>query len=48
MRPEKVEMLLKQGEGLEVEFKTASFDLNKDTFETICGFLNRASLDYHE
>ena len=41
MRPEKVEKLLKQGEGLEVEFKTASFDLNKDTFETICAFLNR-------
>src|ERR1700753_3110230 len=33
--------LLQQGEGIEVEFKTARFDLNKDTFDTICAFLNR-------
>ena len=38
---EKVEELLLQGEGIEVEFKTAQFELNKDTFETICAFLNR-------
>jgi ATP-dependent DNA helicase RecG len=33
--------LLQQGEGIDVEFKTARFDLNKDTFDTICAFLNR-------
>lgn len=41
MRIKKVGELLQQGEGLEVEFKTARFDLNKNTFETICAFLNR-------
>jgi len=41
MTIEKVNELLKQGEGIEIEFKTARFDLNKDVFDSICGFLNR-------
>jgi ATP-dependent DNA helicase RecG len=36
-----IKELLQQGEGIEVEFKTARFDLNKDTFDSICAFLNR-------
>jgi ATP-dependent DNA helicase RecG len=41
MTIEKIEELLQQGEGIEVEFKTAQFDLNKDIFDSICAFLNR-------
>ena len=33
--------ILKEGEGLEIEFKTSTFELNKDVFESICAFLNR-------
>ena len=41
MTPEKLNELILQGEGIEVEFKTSQFELSKDTFETICAFLNR-------
>ena len=41
MTDEKIEVFLQQGEGLEVEFKKSLFKLNKNTFETICAFLNR-------
>jgi ATP-dependent DNA helicase RecG len=41
MTIEKIEALLKGGEGIEVEFKTSQFELNKDIFDTICAFLNR-------
>jgi ATP-dependent DNA helicase RecG len=41
MTIDKLKRLLQQGEGLEVEFKTSHFELNKDTFDSICGFLNR-------
>ena len=33
--------LLRKGEGITVEFKTAQQKLNKDAFESICAFLNR-------
>jgi ATP-dependent DNA helicase RecG len=41
MTTEQIEKLLQKGEGIEIEFKTAHFDLNKDTFDSICAFLNR-------
>jgi len=41
MTIEKVSELLRGGEGINVEFKTAGFELNKDVFDSICGFLNR-------
>lgn len=41
MTSEKLNELILQGECIEVEFKTSRFELNKDTFETICAFLNR-------
>ncbi|MBW3466918.1 RNA-binding domain-containing protein [Arthrospiribacter ruber] len=41
MNSEKLKDLLQKGEGLEVEFKTSQFELNKDAFESICAFLNR-------
>lgn len=41
MTSDKIEALLRKGEGIDIEFKTAQFDLNKDTFDTICAFLNR-------
>ncbi len=39
---EKIKKILRRGEGLEVEFKESLYKLNKNTFETICAFLNRA------
>lgn len=41
MTHDKVKQLLQQGEGFEIEFKTARFELNKDTFDSICAFLKR-------
>ncbi len=41
MTPEKFKDILQKGEGIEVEFKTSQFELNKDAFESICAFLNR-------
>src|SRR5687767_12740995 len=41
MTIDKLKRLLQQGEGLEVEFKTSHFELSKDTFDSICSFLNR-------
>jgi len=37
-----IEKILQEGEGKTVEFKTSKDQLNKDVFETICAFLNRA------
>ena len=39
--PEAVERLLKQGEGINVEFKQARASLPNDVFESVCAFLNR-------
>ena len=33
--------LIKEGEGLRVEFKTCRKALNRDVYETVCAFLNR-------
>src|SRR6266508_625063 len=41
MTAEKLPEILKQGEGIEVEFKTCHFELTKNTFDSVCGFLNR-------
>jgi ATP-dependent DNA helicase RecG len=41
MTPEKLNEIISQGEGIEVEFKTSKSELSKDIFETICAFLNR-------
>jgi ATP-dependent DNA helicase RecG len=41
MTPKKIKELVKQGEGIEVEFKTSRFELPKNAFESICAFLNR-------
>lgn len=38
---EPVQQILKEGEGITVEFKTSRYELNKNTFESICAFLNR-------
>lgn len=37
----KIMKLIKQGEGLTVEFKESQNALNRDLYETICAFLNR-------
>ena len=41
MLTSKIKNLIKQGEGLRVEFKKCRAALNKDIFETVCAFLNR-------
>lgn len=41
MTVEKVKQLLQRGENIDIEFKTSQFDINKDVFDSICGFLNR-------
>lgn len=41
MTRDKLKDLLQKGEGIEVEFKTSQFELNKNAFESICAFLNR-------
>ena len=42
MRASKIRAILKQGEGLQVEFKECNSELSKSAFETICAFLNRS------
>ena len=41
MTSRKLDEILQKGEGIDIEFKTSRFELNKDTFESICAFLNR-------
>ena len=41
MTSEKLKEILQKGEGIDVEYKTSQFELNKDVFESICAFLNR-------
>ena len=41
MNNQQLKKLLNQGEGTQIEFKTAHFELPKTIFESICGFLNR-------
>jgi ATP-dependent DNA helicase RecG len=38
----KIKLLIKQGEGLQIEFKKCEYTLGKDVFETVCAFLNRS------
>ena len=38
---DRVKKLLKKGEGIRIEYKEARSQLPRDTFETICAFLNR-------
>lgn len=42
MNLERLQTIIEQGENVNVEFKTASIALNKDAFDSICGFLNRS------
>lgn len=42
MTAERLQTLIDQGEGVNIEFKTSSIALNKDAFDSICGFLNRS------
>ena len=36
-----LQTIIRQGEGVSVEFKESRKKLNKDVFETVCAFLNR-------
>jgi len=38
---QQVKFLVSQGEGIDLEFKTCTRQLNKDVYETVCAFLNR-------
>jgi len=42
VNPEQLTYIIKQGEGVNVEFKSAYKNLNKSVFETVCAFLNRS------
>lgn len=42
MIEQKIRAILKQGEGIHNEFKESKKALNKDIYETVCAFLNRA------
>jgi len=41
MKAENLQLIIDQGEGISVEFKTSKTRLNKNAFETVCAFLNR-------
>ena len=41
MLERRLRTLIKEGEGLRVEFKTCRKALNRDVYETVCAFLNR-------
>ncbi|MDP3643906.1 MAG: putative DNA binding domain-containing protein [Bacteroidota bacterium] len=41
MTPEKLAEIIQQGEGIEVEFKSAQNGLPENLYETVCAFLNR-------
>jgi ATP-dependent DNA helicase RecG len=43
MNTTRLQEIINQGEGTQVEFKKASIDLNKDAFDSVCGFLNRSA-----
>ena len=38
---ERLEDVLRKGEGIDIEFKKSKNTLNKDVYETVCAFLNR-------
>ncbi|MCF8374043.1 MAG: putative DNA binding domain-containing protein [Bacteroidales bacterium] len=40
MTPNDILQIVAQGEGVNIEFKTSEFELNKDVFESVCAFLN--------
>ena len=42
MTETRLQNLINQGEGTQVEFKEARIGLNKDAFDSVCGFLNRS------
>lgn len=42
MTIEEINHIISKGEGINTEFKSAEFELSKNTFETICAFLNRS------
>ncbi len=41
MSPENLKQIIQRGEGIQVEFKKASFELPKNVFESVCAMLNR-------
>jgi ATP-dependent DNA helicase RecG len=42
MQISRLNLIMKQGEGIHVEFKACSNKLSKEVFETVCAFLNRS------
>ena len=43
MQVSKIREIIKKGEGIQVELKECRTAINKDVYETVCAFLNRAS-----
>ncbi|MDY0387675.1 MAG: ATP-binding protein [Methanolobus sp.] len=42
MISEQLKSIIRDGEGLTIEFKECVSQVNKDVYETICAFLNRS------
>ena len=41
MKASGIKAIIKQGEGLSIEFKECRKDISKNVYDTVCGFLNR-------
>ena len=46
MRVSKIKEIIKQSEGISVEFKECKNTLSKNVFETVCSFLNRVGGEF--
>src|SRR5665647_3442516 len=42
MISEQLKSIIRDGEGLTVEFKECRYQVNRDVYETVCAFLNRS------
>lgn len=42
MISEQLKSIIRDGEGLTIEFKECTYQVNKDVYETVCAFLNRS------
>jgi len=41
MKASRIKAIIKQGEGIAIEFKECKKDISKDVYDTVCAFLNR-------
>ncbi len=41
MKPSRIKAIIKQGEGISIEFKECKKDISQNVYDTVCAFLNR-------